>query len=139
VSDAVVVDALLATRGTPEGLYGRRTRTAHLRRVGRRRHEPVLERVSHHTIDRLMRDLGLFGVLRGRKLRTTIPDPAAPARSPNLLERDFTAPAPNQRWVADFTTSGPGPASCSSRSSSTSTPNGSSGGTPRRHAPQSWS
>ena len=34
VSDAVVIDALLATRGTPEGLYGRRKMTAHLRRQG---------------------------------------------------------------------------------------------------------
>jgi transposase InsO family protein len=50
-----------------------------------------------------MRDLGLCGVRRGKKLRTTVPDPAAPARSPDLLERDFTASAPNQRWVADFT------------------------------------
>jgi hypothetical protein len=98
-----VVDALLATRGTPEGLYGRRKMTAHLRRVGRQRQEPALEQVSPHTVDRLMRDLGLFGVRRGKKLRTTIPDPAAPARSPDLLERDFTAAAPNQRWVADFT------------------------------------
>jgi transposase InsO family protein len=38
-----------------------------------------------------------------KKLRTTIADAAAPARSPDLLERDFTAPARNQRWVADFT------------------------------------
>jgi putative transposase len=103
VTDAVVVDTLLATRGEPEGLYGRRKMTAHLRRVGRQRHEPALAMVSHHTVDRLMRDLGLSGVRRGKKLRTTVPDPAAPARSPDLLERDFTAPAPNQRWVADFT------------------------------------
>ncbi|WP_435716785.1 hypothetical protein [Aeromicrobium sp. CF4.19] len=34
VSDALVIDALLATRGTPEGLYGRRTMTAHLRAKG---------------------------------------------------------------------------------------------------------
>jgi putative transposase len=77
--------------------------TAHLRLVGRQRQVAALEQVSHYTVDRLMRDLGLFGVRRGKKLRTTIPDPAAPARSPDLLERDFTAPAPNQRWVADFT------------------------------------
>ena len=99
----MVIDALLATRATPEGLYGRRKMTAHLRRFGLQRHEPALERVWHHTIDRPMRHLGLFGVRRGKKLRTTIPDPAAPARSPDLLERDVTAPAPNQRWVADLT------------------------------------
>jgi putative transposase len=69
--------------------------TAHLRRDGLA--------VSHHTVDRLMRDLGRNGVRRGRKLRTTVPDPAATNRPTDLLERDFTAPAPNQRWVADFT------------------------------------
>ena len=95
VSDALVVDALLATRGTPEQLYGRRKMTAHLRRRGLT--------VSHHTVDRLMRDLGLQGVRRGKRLRTTVADPAAPARPTDLLERDFTAPEPNQRWVADFT------------------------------------
>ena len=36
VSDAVVIDALLATRNTPEGLYGRRKMTHHLRRQGHR-------------------------------------------------------------------------------------------------------
>ncbi len=94
VSDAVVIDGLLASKGTPEGLYGRRKMTAHLRRSG-------LE-VSHHTVDRLMRDLGLNGVRRGKKNRTTIPSPDA-QRPADLLERDFTATAPNTCWVADFT------------------------------------
>src|SRR5207247_4094302 len=35
--------------------------------------------------------------------RTTVADRAAAAGRPDLLGRDFTAPAPNQRWVADFT------------------------------------
>jgi putative transposase len=97
LSDAVVIDALLATADTPEGLYGRRKMTAHLRRGGLQ--------VSPLTVDRLMRDLGMHGVRRGKKLRTTIPDPAASEkdRPTDLLKRDFTAPAPNQRWVADFT------------------------------------
>ena len=97
LSGAVVIDALLATEGTPEGLYGRRKMTALLRRRG------LL--VSHHTVDRLMRDLGLNGVRRGRKVRTTVPDPNAKPedRPTDLLERDFTAAVPNQRWVADFT------------------------------------
>lgn len=38
----------------------------------------------------------------GRGIRTTILDKNA-TRAPDLLDRDFTAPAPNQRWVADFT------------------------------------
>lgn len=94
VTDAVIVDALYATRGTPEGLYGRRKMTAHLRRQG-------LE-VAHCTVDRLMRDLGMNGVRRGKKLRTTIPGRDG-HRAGDLLDRDFTADAPNTRWVADFT------------------------------------
>jgi transposase InsO family protein len=94
VSDAVVIDALLATRGTPEGLYGRRKMTAHLRRQGLV--------VAHCAVDRLMRDLGMNGVRRGKKLRTTVPGRDG-HRAGDLLDRDFTADAPNTRWVADFT------------------------------------
>ena len=54
------------------------------------------------TVERLMRDLGLQGARRGRTIRTTMPDKDG-QRAPDLLGRDFTAPAPNRRWVADFT------------------------------------
>ena len=94
LTDAALTDVLLATRGTPEGLYGRRKMTHWLRRQG---HE-----VAFCTVDRLMRDLGMNGVRRGRRLRTTIPAKDG-HRAGDLLDRDFTAPAPNQRWVADFT------------------------------------
>jgi putative transposase len=51
-----------------------------------------------------MRRLGIRGVSRGRaRRRTTVPDRAGAAARPDLVRRDFTAPAPNQRWVADFT------------------------------------
>ena len=97
VSDAVVLDALQAARGTPEGLYGRRKMTAHLRREGLS--------VAHCTVDRLMRELGMNGVRRGKNHRTTLPPrPGAQThRAGDLLDRDFTATAPNTRWVADFT------------------------------------
>ena len=94
ISDAVITDALLATAGTPEGLYGRRKMTHWLRRQG---HD-----VAFCTVDRLMRDLGMNGVRRGRRLRTTIPGKDG-HRAGDLLDRNFTAPAPNTRWVADFT------------------------------------
>jgi transposase InsO family protein len=94
VSDAVIIDALVGTRGTPEGLYGRRKMTHWLRRQG---HE-----VAFCTVDRLMRDLGVNGVRRGRGIRTTIPAKDG-CRAGDLLNRDFTAAAPNRRWVADFT------------------------------------
>ena len=54
------------------------------------------------TIQRLMRQMGLAGAVRGRKFKTTIPDDAA-ARPADLVKRDFTAPGPNQLWVADLT------------------------------------
>ena len=50
-----------------------------------------------------MRELGIAGVTPGRKPpRTTVPDTGA-ERPADLLGRDFTADAPNRRWVADLT------------------------------------
>jgi len=94
VSDAVIIDALISVQGTPEGLYGRRKMTRWLRRQG--------HQVAFCTTDRLMRDLGMNGVRRGKGVRTTVPAKDG-NRAGDLLDRDFTAPAPNQRWVADFT------------------------------------
>ncbi len=54
------------------------------------------------TIERLMREDGLEGVIRGRRRRTTVPEPTAP-RPPDLGNRLFTATRPNQLWVADLT------------------------------------
>jgi putative transposase len=54
------------------------------------------------TTERLMRQLGLQGVRRGKKIRTTIAGRDG-HRAGDLLNRDFTAPAPTRRWVADFT------------------------------------
>jgi transposase InsO family protein len=54
------------------------------------------------TVERLMHDMGLHGVVRGKKHKTTIPDEIA-LRPADLVERDFTAVRPNQLWVADLT------------------------------------
>jgi len=54
------------------------------------------------TVERLMRQMGLQGVVRGRKPRTTIPDDLAD-RPLDLVDRNFTADRPNQLWVADLT------------------------------------
>ena len=55
------------------------------------------------TVERLMRELGIAGISSQRKKpRTTVPDPGG-QRPADLLDRDFTAPAPNRRWVADIT------------------------------------
>jgi len=59
--------------------------------------------VARCTIERLMTQMGVSGVVRGRRApRTTIGDPAA-ARPADLVDRRFTASRPNQLWVADFT------------------------------------
>jgi len=58
--------------------------------------------VARCTVARLMRDLGLEGARRGKRFKTTIPDSDA-LRPADLVERDFTATAPNQLWVADLT------------------------------------
>jgi putative transposase len=94
ISDAVLTDAILATEGTPEGLYGRRKMTHHLRRSG--------HQVAFCTVDRLMTDLGRNGIRRGKGVRTTVPAKDA-HRAADLLNRQFRASAPNRVWVADFT------------------------------------
>ncbi len=58
--------------------------------------------VARCTIERLMPQLGLVGIRRGKRWRTTIPDMASP-RPADLVERNFTAEQPNQLWVADLT------------------------------------
>jgi putative transposase len=50
-------------------------------------------RASRCTVQRLIRDLGLQGARRGRKVRTTVPGNSQ-QRAGDLLGRDFTAPAP---------------------------------------------
>ncbi len=58
--------------------------------------------VARCTVERLMRTLGLRGVVRGKKCRTTIADDRAD-RALDLVNRQFRAIRPNQLWVADFT------------------------------------
>jgi len=58
--------------------------------------------VARCTVERLMREMGLQGAVRGRKFKTTVADDGA-ARPADLVDRDFTADRPNQLWVADLT------------------------------------
>ena len=76
------------------GVYGAPKIWAQLNREG--------TRVARCTVERLMRDLGLQGAVRGRPRRTTIPDAAA-ERPRDLVDRQFHAEAPNRLWVADLT------------------------------------
>jgi putative transposase len=57
--------------------------------------------VARCTVERLMRDMGLRGAVRGRPRRTTIPAVTA-ERPRDLVDRQFSAEAPNRLWVADL-------------------------------------
>ncbi|WP_334186198.1 IS3 family transposase [Novosphingobium sp.] len=76
------------------GVYGARKLHAQLRREG--------ISVARCTIERLIRSAGLRGASRAKGPRTTIPG-NGPDTRPDLVERDFSATAPNQLWVADIT------------------------------------
>lgn len=58
--------------------------------------------VARCTVERLMRSIGLQGVIRGKPVRTTISDKAAPCPLDHV-NRQFHAPRPNTLWVSDFT------------------------------------
>ena len=75
-------------------LYGARKIWHALRREG-------LD-VARCTVERLMKGLGLKGVVRGRRIVTTNPDAARPCPD-DKVSRAFTAERPNQLWVSDFT------------------------------------
>ena len=75
-------------------VYGVRKMHAAMRRAG--------WDVGRDQIGRLMKLNGLTGVRRGRRVFTTVPDAAA-TRPADLVERDFTASAPNHLWVSDMT------------------------------------
>ena len=65
--------------------------------------QPAGEEVGRGRVARLMREAGIQGAKRrGNAWRTTTPDPT-PHRRPDLVERDFSAEAPNRLWVSDFT------------------------------------
>jgi putative transposase len=95
VADRELVAELHAAREGYRSVYGVRKTWKELRR-----REVVIGR-DH--VARLMRQEGLEGVRRGKKKRTTIADEAALERARDLLQRDFTATRPNEKWVADIT------------------------------------
>ena len=83
--------------------------------------------IARCTVARLMRSMGLQGIIRGKPIRTTITDKTAPSPL-DRVNRQFKAPAPNRLWVSDFTYIAPWQASYTWRSSSTSSPAASSAG-----------
>ncbi len=93
-ADTALVEQIRAVHAASTGTYGVPRITAELREDG--------TRVNHKRVERLMREHRIVGVHLRRRHRTTIPDPAAP-KVPDLLERDFAASAPNQKYVGDIT------------------------------------
>jgi putative transposase len=77
------------------GVYGPRKVWRQLRREG--------HIVARCTVERLMRDLGLSGAVRGRAWKLTTQSQPALDRPTDLVDRTFVATRPNQLWVSDFT------------------------------------
>jgi putative transposase len=93
--DAVLKVAIRRVWDAHRQVYGADKVWAQLNREG--------IRVARCTVERLMRELGLRGVVRGqRRVRTTLPD-AVSDRPADLVARQFRAPGPNRLWVADLT------------------------------------
>ncbi len=94
VRDAELTEKITRIHEENYDVYGARKMTASLKRAG--------EQVAECTVRRLMRAQGLSGLVRAKAPRTTRPA-AETDRPRDLVDRDFTAPAPNRLWVADIT------------------------------------
>jgi putative transposase len=94
VRDAQLKTAIGRVHRENYGVYGARKVWLALNREG----DPV----ARCTVERLMRELGLAGARRGKRVRTTRPAAAA-VRPPDLVRRQFSPAAPDRLWVADFT------------------------------------
>lgn len=94
VRDQVMLPILVALWVANRKLYGAHKLWKAARRAG--------YDIGRDQVARLMRQAGIQGVTRNRRVRTTRPDPTA-QRHPDLVERDFTADRPNQLWVVDLT------------------------------------
>jgi transposase InsO family protein len=94
-ADQELLAEIEAARSGYRRVYGARKTWLELRRRG--------VDVGRDQVARVMREHRITGKLRGRKHRTTIPDEAAIEKARDLLQRDFTATGPNEKWVADIT------------------------------------
>jgi putative transposase len=90
-----------ALRPEVRGVFEENFRVYGVRKVWRQMRREGFA-VARCTVERLMRDMGLQGVIRGKPVRTTVSDKAAPCPL-DRVNRQFRAPAPNMLWVSDFT------------------------------------
>ncbi|WP_406740072.1 IS3 family transposase [Streptomyces atratus] len=93
-ADAALAERIRAVHDEWDGTYGRPRITAELREDG--------ERVNHKRVGRVMRKYGIAGLRLRRRQVTTVSEPSA-TPVPDLLRRDFTANAPNTKYVGDIT------------------------------------
>ena len=94
IHDALMIPTLVALWTANYRVYGAQKLWKAARRAG---HD-----IGRDQVARLMREAGIEGIRRRKKVRTTKADPTAP-RHPDLVGRDFTATGPNQLWVTDLT------------------------------------
>jgi putative transposase len=94
ISDAARLEVIREVHADNFGVYGVTKMHAELNRLG--------HTIARCTVHRLMRVGGLRGITRAKGPRTTIPG-SGPDTRPDLVDRDFTATAPDQLWVADIT------------------------------------
>jgi transposase InsO family protein len=95
LADQALLAEIEAARAGYRRVYGARRTWLELRRRG--------VEAGRDQVARVMRQHGIEGKLRGRKKRTTTPDEAAVELARDLLQRDFSATAPNEKWVCDLT------------------------------------
>ena len=95
LADEVLTETIRVVHANSRATYGYRRVTAELV-------DAYGQAVGRHRVARLMRRAGIVGLTRRKFCRTTIRDETG-RPAPDLLGRDFTAPGPNQRWVADIT------------------------------------
>ncbi|MCX5338525.1 IS3 family transposase [Streptomyces atratus] len=93
-ADAELAERIAEIHRESDGTYGVPRVTAELKDAGRR--------VNHKRVERVMRTFRIVGLHLRKKVRTTIPEPSA-TPVPDLLRRDFTAQAPNTKYVGDIT------------------------------------
>nr|WP_157570734.1 IS3 family transposase [Microtetraspora malaysiensis] len=93
-ADAALAEEIKRIHDEFDGTYGSPRVTAELRARGRR--------VNRKRVTRVMRVFGIAGLRLRKKVRTTVSEPSH-QKVPDLLQRDFTAPAPGRRYVGDIT------------------------------------